>query len=68
MAQAHSQQRATVWMNDKDVLWRMCIITNPYSYILKKREREKREKGKKEIKIIDNSYFSTRENSSYFTG
>lgn len=64
MAQAHSQQRATVWMNDKDVLWRMCI-TNPYSYILKKREREK---GKKEIKIIDNSYFSTQENSSYFTG
>lgn len=68
MVQAHSQQRATVWMNDKDVLWRMCIKTNPYSYILKKREREKREKGKKEIKIIDNSYFSTRENSSYFTG
>lgn len=44
MTQAHSQQRATVWMNDKDVLWHMCMTTNPYSYILKKREREKRKR------------------------
>jgi len=42
------------------------MITNPYSYIKKK--REKREKEKEEIKIINNSYFSTQENSSYFIG
>ena len=47
MTQAHSQQRATVWMNDKDVLWRMCIIINPYSYILKKREKRRRKEGNK---------------------
>jgi len=66
MTQMHSQQWATVWMNDEDVLWHMCMITNPYSYIKKK--REKREKEKEEIKIINNSYFSTQENSSYFIG
>lgn len=38
---------------------------NPIA-ILKK--RGKREKGMEEIKIINNSYFSTQENSSYFIG
>ena len=54
MTQTHSQQWATVWMNEEDVLWHMCMI--------------KREKGMEEIKIINNSYFSTQENSSYFIG
>ena len=67
MTQTHSQQWATVWMNEEDVLWHMCMIKkkNPIA-ILKK--RGKRDKRTEEIKIINNSYFSTQENSSYFIG
>lgn len=70
MTQTHSQQWATVWMNEEDVLWHMCMIKkkkkNPIAILKKK--RGKREKGMEEIKIINNSYFSTHENSSYFIG
>lgn len=66
MTQTHSQQWATVWMNEEDVLWHMCMIKKNPIAILKK--GGKREKGMEEIKIINNSYFSTQENSSYFIG
>lgn len=52
--------------------WGRCAMAYVYDKkknpiaILKK--RGKREKGMEEIKIINNSYFSTQENSSYFIG
>lgn len=47
MTQTHSQQWATVWMNEEDVLWHTCMIkkkNNPIAILKKKKEgKEKKE-------------------------